>query len=371
MSISVVIPTRNAGPEFARTLEMVHAQRVTSPVEILVVDTASSDGTVELCRERGVRVLGIEPHQFNHGLTRNYAITKTGGEYVALLVQDAVPATDTWLQRMAEHLDRDPDVAGVTGPQEPRPDADPVVRWELAYRARRLGDKTQVLPPFDPGEFEALDLEDRIYRCAFDNVNAMVRRSVWSRYPFQPLSFAEDMDWARRVLEGGSRLVYEPDASVVHSHDRPPLYHLKRHYVGAKVIPSIMNCLPSDFSSETDASLLGHVLRSVRECTDAAEAVRAGDAARVSGADLSALLGVADFDPADSADPLRHQLFHVLRLLFADGRAWPGPVVADILGQVVARAIGVMLGHYYYYCQVHGRISPTLALLNGSLSTGV
>jgi glycosyltransferase involved in cell wall biosynthesis len=104
-----VIPTRNAGPEFARTLAMVRQQQVGSPLEVLVVDTASSDGTVELCREFKVRVLAIQPHQFNHGLTRNYAIAKTSGEYVALLVQDAVPAADDWLPRMVEHLDRDPE----------------------------------------------------------------------------------------------------------------------------------------------------------------------------------------------------------------------------------------------------------------------
>ncbi len=72
----------------------------------------------------------------------------------------------------------------------------------------------------------------------------MLRRSVWSRHPFQPLPFAEDLDWARRVLKAGFKLVYEPDSRVIHSHDRPPAYHLKRHYVGAKTIPSIRVTLP-------------------------------------------------------------------------------------------------------------------------------
>lgn len=365
MSISVIIPTRNAGPEFARTLAMVYQQQVGSPLDVLVVDTASSDGTVELCREFKVRVLGIQPHQFNHGLTRNYAIAKTSGEYVALLVQDAVPADDDWLPRMVEHLDRDPEVAGVTGRQEPRPGADPVVRWELRYRANRLGDKTRVMEPPDPIEFAALDLEDRIYRCAFDNVSAMLRRSVWSRHPFQPLAFAEDLDWARRALKAGFKLVYEPGSRVIHSHERPPAYHLRRHYVGAKTLPSIMESLPADFAGETDETMLAHVLATMRETAEAVSAARARDG-HLSREEALAMLGVDG-----PANPVRHHLFHLLREILAEADAWPAPALAEILGQAAARAVGVLLGQYYYFCRLRSRISPSLALVDASLSTGV
>lgn len=370
MSISVVIPTRNAGPEFARTLEMVHQQQTAWPVDVLVVDTASSDGTVELCREFKVPVLGIQPHQFNHGLTRNYAIAKTSGEYVALLVQDAVPTDDGWLRRMAEHLARDPDVAGVTGQQEPRPGADPVVRWELKYRATRLGGQRTALELPDPAEFDTLDLEGRIYRCAFDNVNGMLRRSVWSRYPFQPLPFAEDLDWARRVLKAGFKLVYEPESRVVHSHARPPAYHLKRHYVGGKTIPSIMECSPADFSAETDERMLGHVLALAQEVAAATRGLGASNGERVT-ADVAVLLGVDDLARGDPADPVRDHFFHLLRQVLAERPAWPTGTLAEVLSQTAARAIGVILGQYYHFCHVHASVSPSLGLVDASLSVGI
>jgi rhamnosyltransferase len=368
--VSVVIPTRNAGLEFATTLEMVHQQQVDDRLEVLVVDTASTDGTVELCRRFGVRVLGIQPHQFNHGLTRNYAIAKASGDYVALLVQDAVPADEAWLARMLEHLVRDPEVAGVMGQQEPRPGADPVTRWELKYRNTRLGDKTRVLEMPDPAEFERLGLEDRIYRCAYDNVSGILRRRVWERYPFQPLPFAEDLDWARRVLKAGHKLVYEPESRVIHSHDRPPAYHLKRHYVGTKTIPSIMECLPADFSQQSDGSLFQHVMALVQEARHALDALGAGPV-ELGAVDVAALLGVEDLERRDAVDPVRDHFFHLLRQVIAEAPAWPADLVADVIGQVAARAIGVIVGQYHHFCHVHRRVSPTLALVDASLSVGV
>ena len=53
----------------------------------------------------------------------------------------------------------------------------------------------------------------------FSNVNSAIRRDVWQRFPFaDDLFFAEDQDWARRVLLAGYTLSYEPSAAVHHSH---------------------------------------------------------------------------------------------------------------------------------------------------------
>ncbi|HET8592797.1 MAG TPA: glycosyltransferase, partial [Solirubrobacterales bacterium] len=69
--ISVVIPVRNGGEPMRRCLEAIRAQEVADEVEIVVVDSGSTDGTQELARSFGARVHEIEPHEFNHGATRN------------------------------------------------------------------------------------------------------------------------------------------------------------------------------------------------------------------------------------------------------------------------------------------------------------
>jgi hypothetical protein len=101
--------------------------------------------------------------------------------------------------------------------------------------------------------------------------------------------------------------------------------------------------------------MLGHVLRTVQETTEAAP--RRGRGGHLSRAEIGALLGADDLDAGDSADPIRHHLFHLLRQILADADTWPAPAVAEILGQAAARAIGVLLGQYYF-CQVYSRDLP-------------
>ena len=125
--VSVVIPTFNAGREFRATLEMLRAQETSYPIELLAVDSGSADETLPLCREYGVTVVRREG-PFNHGRTRNQAIARARGDFVALTVQDAVPADRRWLDALVANLDRDQTLAGVYSRQIPRPDHNPPTR---------------------------------------------------------------------------------------------------------------------------------------------------------------------------------------------------------------------------------------------------
>ena len=68
----------------------------------------------------------------------------------------------------------------------------------------------------------------RFRLCAFDNVCACIRRSVWETHPFVRTPIAEDVEWGRAALLAGRRLVYNPNAMVVHSHDRTVAYEFER-----------------------------------------------------------------------------------------------------------------------------------------------
>jgi len=69
----------------------------------------------------------------------------------------------------------------------------------------------------------------------FSNAASCIRRSAWLDEPFT-LPAAEDLDWARRVVEAGWSVVYEPRAAVYHSHDESPRAQARRlidiHRVG-------------------------------------------------------------------------------------------------------------------------------------------
>src|SRR5437879_3009558 len=120
-SISIVVPTRNAGREFSQLLERLRTQKGSHNPEIVVVDSGSSDGTTDVARHFGAAVVEIPAATFNHGLTRNLGIQHAQGEICVLLVQDALPISDQWLEALVHHFDTDPLICGVTTRQVPRP----------------------------------------------------------------------------------------------------------------------------------------------------------------------------------------------------------------------------------------------------------
>jgi len=228
-SVTLLIPTWNAGPEFPDILRVMREQTLDRPVEILVIDSGSTDGTAEFLRREPVRLIEIPNSEFNHGLTRNLGVREARGEIVVLATQDARPADRSWMQRLVDCF-ADPLVAGAYSRQLPRPDANPFIRdrlngWVATAGARR------VQAVASAAEFAALAPLDKLARVAFDNVSSSVRRRIALEFPFRELRFGEDLDWGHRVVLAGYKLVYEPRSMVVHSHDNSMWYELRRIYL--------------------------------------------------------------------------------------------------------------------------------------------
>ena len=108
----MVIPTLNAGPEFRPLLRKLFGQRGVREVEVVVVDSGSKDGTVELAREHGAVVVEIPPSEFSHSHARNLGARAAGGDWLLFMVQDAYPIGELWMHGMASYL-RDHAAQGV------------------------------------------------------------------------------------------------------------------------------------------------------------------------------------------------------------------------------------------------------------------
>ncbi len=228
-SLSVVIPSKNAGTEFESLLAMLRQQKDYGDLEILVVDSGSTDDTPECAKRFGARVLSIDPHSFNHGETRNLGIRETKGEFVFLFTQDALPSDNDYLCRMLESMKRE-NAAGLFARQIPRPDASPLVRRDLeAWIGASATSRVAETGPLN--SFLTMEQVDRYHHCVFDNVASLIRRSVWEKIPFSHTPFGEDIDWSYRVLCNGYKIVYEPEASVIHSHERSARYQYRRTFV--------------------------------------------------------------------------------------------------------------------------------------------
>lgn len=227
---SVVIPTKNAGALFQKVLDGLARQTVWDRTELIIVDSGSQDDTVAIAKQAGAIVVEIPPHEFNHGATRDYGISLAHSEYVILTVQDAVPVDDKLLQTLLFSLE-DEKVAGVYARQIPQPDADVLTKRNLNNWLTGRTEREVRFIPQEQGWYDALSPMEKYLFCNFDNVCSVVKKSVWQQECFGKVDFGEDIDWAKRVLKRGYHIVYEPQAAVIHSHNRSMSYEYKRTYV--------------------------------------------------------------------------------------------------------------------------------------------
>jgi rhamnosyltransferase len=193
----------------------VRAQTV--PAELVVADTSSSDGSVELARSFGATVVPVE--RFSHGATRNLLMERTSGEHVAFLTQDALPAAEGWLEALLSGFALGDDVALVYGPSRAVPGAPVPVARELDewFGSSPRVDRTR--DPQGPG-----------LETFFSSANAAVSRAAWSQVPFPDVPYAEDQALARAMLQAGFAKAYVPDAAVIHSHDYAALAQFRRTF---------------------------------------------------------------------------------------------------------------------------------------------
>ncbi len=228
--VSVVIPTFNAGTVLEDVLCAVESQDCGDVPGVIAIDSGSTDGTLDRLARHRVTVLTVTPDRFNHGETRNAALAHVRGDFAVLLVQDAIPASRSWLSALIEPLLNDPAVAGSFARQVPAAGASSITTHYLS-RWIAARDQPRMVGPLARDEFDRMSPADRHAICAFDNVCSCIRMGAWRQYPFRKTPIAEDLEWARDVLLAGCRLAYAPAAVVHHSHERPVRYELQRTYL--------------------------------------------------------------------------------------------------------------------------------------------
>ena len=226
---SVIIPTKNAGPLFESVLGKVLQQETIWPFEVLVVDSGSSDGTLELVRKHpSVRLIEISSSDFGHGKTRNFAVANSSGEFIAMITQDALPINKNWLAEMVQAIEQDTNIAGVFGRHIAHSDASPFTRNELEQHF--LGFLSQPVVQLDDQVRYLQDQGYRQYLYFFSDNNALIRRTVWEKIPYPEVDFAEDQAWARLIIEAGYRKAYVHNAVVAHSHNYGLFERLQRSF---------------------------------------------------------------------------------------------------------------------------------------------
>lgn len=248
MNCSVVIRAYNEEKHIGRLLEGIRQQTVRD-VEIILVDSGSTDKTVPIAESFGVRVVRIPSEEFTFGRSLNFGLGETTREFVVIASAHVYPVYPDWLESILRPFEDD--------------------RVALTYGKQRGPDfakfsEQQVLHQWFP------DVSKPNQETAFcNNANAAIRRSLWEESPYdETLTGLEDLAWAKQAKEKGYKIAYIAEAEIMHIHNESPrgVYNRYRREAMAlrKIYPEAHFNL-YDFFRLTITNILSDIWHAVRE----------------------------------------------------------------------------------------------------------
>ena len=244
--VSVCIPTYNGGKLLTEVIQRVASQRAPWRFEIVVVDSGSTDGSIERIvsamaqangplRPADFRLERIRKSEFQHGRTRNLCVNLALGEFVAFLTQDALPTDEFWLYNLVTVLERFPDAAGAFGRHIAWPAASPFIKRDIANHFDGFLSYPLVLSRAIrlPGIDDNTEAARKILHFFSDN-NACLRKAVWQIVPYPEIDFGEDQAWADRIIQLGYEKIYVPycrrvSLAYLHANRNLPSARRSRH----------------------------------------------------------------------------------------------------------------------------------------------
>lgn len=193
--VSIIIRTFNEQKNFGNLLQAIQKQDYRD-FEIVVVDSGSTDKTLEIARDFGCQnIVEIPRRDFTFGYSLNMGCKNARGQYLVFVSAHVVPQNNKWLGNLLSGFN-DENVAAVYGRQ-------------LGAVGSKFSEKR---------DFERLFKESI---CLYpNNANSAVRKDLWEKYNFDEYLFGlEDMEWAKRLKDRGFKTFYEPKAAVFHIHN--------------------------------------------------------------------------------------------------------------------------------------------------------
>lgn len=196
--VSVIMRTRNSDWVVGQALKGLYSQGF-QDFELLVVDSGSTDRTVDIVTRYPCRTIQIPASDYVPGTVLNMAIEAAHGDILVFQNSDVVPLHGRVLASLLAPLD-DPEVAATFARQVPRPEAHLWVRRDYAASFPKVGPAPQWI---------SLSLP-----------LAAIRRSALQLHPFYEDAWAsEDTEWGCWARDHGLRVEYVPEAVVMHSHN--------------------------------------------------------------------------------------------------------------------------------------------------------
>lgn len=263
IDVSIIIPVKNGGELLERVLKSVKGQKTKYNYEIICIDSGSKDNSINIIKNNNIKLFQIKPEEFGHGKTRDFGASKGSGEFIIFITQDALPATDLWLENFINAMKTDEGIAGGFGIHYPYPDCNIIDKKDIENHFKDFGDSNMTFQVTDNEKY----IKEEKYRhflAFFSDNNACLRRSVWEKYPYDDVKFAEDQIWARKIIELRYKKLYCPSAPVYHSHNYNLKEYFKRYYDEYKGIYEIHKYIICKRLLFLFPAMIKHIINDIR-----------------------------------------------------------------------------------------------------------
>ena len=220
--VSIVFRALNEEKWLDRALSACRKQRFhDGEVELILVDSGSTDNTVDIAERHGCRIVHIKKSDFTFGRSLNYGCEAAAGDYLVFISAHCIPADETWLARLIAPLRENA--------------ADYVYGRQIGHDITRFSEHQIFAQHFSN--------EDMIPQEGFfiNNANAAIRKDVWAKYRFdEAVTGLEDMVLGKTIVNNGGAIGYVSNASVIHIHEESFRQTRRRYYREALTLREIM-----------------------------------------------------------------------------------------------------------------------------------
>ncbi len=248
MNCSIVIRAHNEEKHIGRLLEGIRHQTI-NDVEIILVDSGSSDSTISIAESFEAQIVRIPSVEFTFGRSLNFGLREATREFVVIASAHVHPVYPDWLESLLRPFEDD--------------------KVALTYGKQRTPESAkysegQILHQWYP---DTSRLNQSTVFC--NNANAAVRKSLWEHNPYdETLTGLEDLAWAKWAKEQGYAIAYVAEAEVVHAHDETPrgvFNRYRREAMAFKKIYPESHFNIYDFVRLTTTNILSDIWHAARE----------------------------------------------------------------------------------------------------------